>query len=49
LIELFPEFERDRRDVDIANQIPCDERVIQLLGRVVGGEELRLVCDNISS
>jgi hypothetical protein len=45
---LFPEFERDRRDVDVANQIPCDECVIQLLSRVVGSEELRL-CDSISS
>lgn len=41
-IELLPELERDGRDLDVADLVPRDERVVKLLRRVVGGEELRL-------
>jgi hypothetical protein len=45
---LLPEFERDRRDFDEANQVPCGKCVVQLLSRVERSEELRL-CDKVSS
>ena len=41
-IELLPELERDGRDLDVANPIPRDERVVKLLRRVERSEELRL-------
>lgn len=41
-IKLFPELERDWGDFDVANRVPCEKCVVQLLGRVEGSEELRL-------
>ena len=41
-IELLPELERDWRDIDVANLVPRGERIVQLLSRIVGSEELRL-------
>ena len=42
LVKLLPEFERDWRDVDVANHVPRHERIVQLLGRVERGKELGL-------
>ena len=47
-IKLLPELERDRCDFDVANLVPCDKCVVQLLSRVERSEELRL-CDKVSS
>lgn len=42
LVKLLPEFERDLRDIYVANHVPRHERVVQLLGRVERGKELGL-------
>ena len=41
-VELPPELEVDLCHLEIANQVPRDERVVELFSRVEGGEKLRL-------
>jgi hypothetical protein len=41
-IKLLPELEVDFRDTKAPNKVPRDKRIIELLSRVKGREELRL-------
>ena len=41
-VELSPELEVDLGHLEVANNVPGDERVVELFSSVEGGEELRL-------